>query len=247
MWTPSWSRWRRMRGAAILTNDFNLNRVADLQSIRVLNINSLANALKPALLPGRHSPDQDHHRGQGAGPGGRLPGRRHDGRGRGRRPARRPRAGRAGDARPADRHGPDGVRAGSRRVSEGRRRSGRGGRGRRRVQPPDGRTGQARGRTGRTVRAALVGRGAGRGRGRPDSDRDVAGPSRARSPPSAGCPNSVVAVVAGGERRQESVAAGVAALSEPDPFDERDRAVAAGRALRLAPAPDPGFRIGPTR
>ena len=42
----------RIRGAAILTNDFNLNRVADLQSIRVLNINSLANALKPALLPG---------------------------------------------------------------------------------------------------------------------------------------------------------------------------------------------------
>lgn len=40
------------RGAAMLTNDFNLNRVADLQSIRVLNINSLANALKPALLPG---------------------------------------------------------------------------------------------------------------------------------------------------------------------------------------------------
>ena len=42
----------KTRGAAILTNDFNLNRVADLQSIRVLNINSLANALKPALLPG---------------------------------------------------------------------------------------------------------------------------------------------------------------------------------------------------
>jgi uncharacterized protein YacL len=42
----------RSRGAAILTNDFNLNRVADLQSIRVLNVNSLANALKPALLPG---------------------------------------------------------------------------------------------------------------------------------------------------------------------------------------------------
>ena len=42
----------RTRKAAILTNDFNLNRVADLQSIRVLNINSLANALRPALLPG---------------------------------------------------------------------------------------------------------------------------------------------------------------------------------------------------
>lgn len=36
----------------ILTNDFNLNRVAELQHIRVLNVNSLANAVKPALLPG---------------------------------------------------------------------------------------------------------------------------------------------------------------------------------------------------
>ena len=38
--------------AAILTNDFNLNRIADLQGVRVLNVNSLANAVKPALLPG---------------------------------------------------------------------------------------------------------------------------------------------------------------------------------------------------
>ena len=37
---------------AVLTNDFNLNRVAELQGVRVLNINSLANAVKPALLPG---------------------------------------------------------------------------------------------------------------------------------------------------------------------------------------------------
>ncbi|MEO8230575.1 MAG: PIN domain-containing protein, partial [Chloroflexota bacterium] len=42
---------KRMSGP-ILTNDFNLNRVADLQGIRVLNINSLANAVKPAVLPG---------------------------------------------------------------------------------------------------------------------------------------------------------------------------------------------------
>jgi uncharacterized protein YacL len=40
------------RSRAILTNDFNLNRVAELQGIRVLNINSLANAVKAALLPG---------------------------------------------------------------------------------------------------------------------------------------------------------------------------------------------------
>ena len=36
----------------ILTNDFNLNRVAELQGVRVLNVNGLANAVKPALLPG---------------------------------------------------------------------------------------------------------------------------------------------------------------------------------------------------
>ncbi|MGZ3588414.1 MAG: PIN domain-containing protein [Candidatus Limnocylindrales bacterium] len=42
----------KARNAAILTNDFNLNRVAELQGIRVLNVNHLANAVKPAFLPG---------------------------------------------------------------------------------------------------------------------------------------------------------------------------------------------------
>ena len=36
----------------ILTNDFNLNRVAELQGVAVLNINELANAVKSVLLPG---------------------------------------------------------------------------------------------------------------------------------------------------------------------------------------------------
>jgi uncharacterized protein YacL len=36
----------------ILTNDFNLNRVAELQGIKILNINDLANAVKVVLLPG---------------------------------------------------------------------------------------------------------------------------------------------------------------------------------------------------
>jgi uncharacterized protein YacL len=40
------------RSAGILTNDFNLNRVAQLHDVRVLNMNQLANALKPAFLPG---------------------------------------------------------------------------------------------------------------------------------------------------------------------------------------------------
>ena len=38
--------------AKILTNDFNLNKVAELQGVSVLNINLLANALKPVVLPG---------------------------------------------------------------------------------------------------------------------------------------------------------------------------------------------------
>ncbi|MDQ3938275.1 MAG: PIN domain-containing protein [Chloroflexota bacterium] len=42
----------RRRGAAVLTNDYNLNRVAQLHEVRVLNLNHLANALKPAFLPG---------------------------------------------------------------------------------------------------------------------------------------------------------------------------------------------------
>lgn len=36
----------------VLTNDYNLNKIAELQSVPVLNINDLANALKPVVLPG---------------------------------------------------------------------------------------------------------------------------------------------------------------------------------------------------
>lgn len=39
-------------GAKILTNDLNLNKVAELQGVQVLNINELTNALKPIVLPG---------------------------------------------------------------------------------------------------------------------------------------------------------------------------------------------------
>lgn len=39
-------------GAKIITNDFNLNKVADLQGVQVLNINELANAIKPVVIPG---------------------------------------------------------------------------------------------------------------------------------------------------------------------------------------------------
>lgn len=42
----------QMMDATILTNDFNLNKVAELHGVDVLNINELANALKPVVLPG---------------------------------------------------------------------------------------------------------------------------------------------------------------------------------------------------
>jgi uncharacterized protein YacL len=38
--------------ARIFTNDYNLNKVAEIQGVPVLNINELANALKPVVLPG---------------------------------------------------------------------------------------------------------------------------------------------------------------------------------------------------
>ena len=38
--------------AKIITNDFNLNKVAEVQGVKVLNINALANALKPVAIPG---------------------------------------------------------------------------------------------------------------------------------------------------------------------------------------------------
>lgn len=38
--------------AAIITNDYNLNRVATIKGVKVLNVNELAQALRPSILPG---------------------------------------------------------------------------------------------------------------------------------------------------------------------------------------------------
>ncbi len=38
--------------APILTNDFNLNRIAELENVKILNVNNLANAVKVVILPG---------------------------------------------------------------------------------------------------------------------------------------------------------------------------------------------------
>ena len=179
----------RARGAAILTNDFNLNRVADLQSVRVLNINSLANALKPALLPGDTLRikiiTEGKEQGQGVGylddgtmvvieGGARLVDQELDilvtrvlqtVMGRMVFAPDAPGVSAPGDRLPAA----IGDRRGHRR--------------RRRGEPSYGRRRQARGRPGGPVGAALVGRGARRRPASSASSSSARRPASPRSPP----------------------------------------------------------------
>lgn len=64
-------RLAKQRGAKILTVDYNLNRVAQIQGAVVLNVNELATALRPNLIPGEILPVQviqkGKERGQGVG------------------------------------------------------------------------------------------------------------------------------------------------------------------------------------
>lgn len=55
--------------AKIITTDFNLNKVAELQGVKVLNVNELANALKPIVLPGEEMVVQVVRDGKEAGQG----------------------------------------------------------------------------------------------------------------------------------------------------------------------------------
>ena len=61
----------RQMKCPILTNDYNLNRVAELQGVVVLNVNELANAVKSVLLPGEimavHVIQEGRESGQGVG------------------------------------------------------------------------------------------------------------------------------------------------------------------------------------
>jgi uncharacterized protein YacL len=45
-------KFAKTTGGRVMTNDYNLNKVAQLQGVEVININDLANALKPIVLPG---------------------------------------------------------------------------------------------------------------------------------------------------------------------------------------------------
>lgn len=59
----------QQRGAAVVTNDFNLNKVASVTGVRVLNINDLVNALKPVLISGEECAVQIVKEGREPGQG----------------------------------------------------------------------------------------------------------------------------------------------------------------------------------
>ena len=56
-------------GGAIITNDYNLNRIARLQGVTILNINELANAVKSVFLPGEEMPIRIIQAGKEVGQG----------------------------------------------------------------------------------------------------------------------------------------------------------------------------------
>jgi uncharacterized protein YacL len=56
-------------GCALITNDFNLNRVAEFQGVQVLNINELAKAVRPVVLPGEEMEVRIIQEGKEAGQG----------------------------------------------------------------------------------------------------------------------------------------------------------------------------------
>jgi len=62
-------RLGKAMNAYILTNDFNLNKVAELHGVTVLNVNELANALKPVFLPGEDLSVEIVRAGKTAGQG----------------------------------------------------------------------------------------------------------------------------------------------------------------------------------
>ena len=62
-------RMAKRKGWAIMTNDFNLNRIARLEGVSVLNLNELAQAMRPVALPGEEIVIMVAREGQEPGPG----------------------------------------------------------------------------------------------------------------------------------------------------------------------------------
>ena len=104
-------RLARETNGKLVTNDYNLNRVAHVEGVTVLNINELANAVKPIVLPGEEMHVVDScSEGKRAATGGRLPRRRDDDRGRERTAVDRRIGRRRRHQRPANRRRPHDFR-----------------------------------------------------------------------------------------------------------------------------------------
>ena len=56
-------------GARVVTNDYNLNKIAQLQGVEVINLNELANSLKSVALPGEYMTTRVVKAGDQAGQG----------------------------------------------------------------------------------------------------------------------------------------------------------------------------------
>jgi uncharacterized protein YacL len=59
----------KLLGGKVVTNDYNLNKIAKLQGVEVINLNDLANALKPVVLPGEYLSVKLIKRGEEPGQG----------------------------------------------------------------------------------------------------------------------------------------------------------------------------------
>ena len=59
---------KQLRGG-VITNDFNLNKVASVQGIPVINLNDVANALRPRFIPGERLRLRIIKEGEGVGQG----------------------------------------------------------------------------------------------------------------------------------------------------------------------------------
>ena len=66
-------RLAQVMNGKVITNDYNLNKVAEFQGVPVLNINELANAVKPVVLPGEEMRIQDNQGRQRSRPGSGIP------------------------------------------------------------------------------------------------------------------------------------------------------------------------------
>lgn len=59
----------KLQNGRVLTNDFNLNKVASVQGVEVVNLNDVANALKPRFIPGEHIAMKIIKEGESSGQG----------------------------------------------------------------------------------------------------------------------------------------------------------------------------------